>query len=73
MKNMTLRLDDQDAAILEMIARAEGRTVADVLREAVDHLILQRRRTPEFMAKLRHSVDESARLLSKFEEEKPNA
>lgn len=70
MKNMTLRLDDQDAAILEMIARIEGRPIADLLREAVERLIGQRGTDPEFMAQYHRSVEESSKLFERFSKDR---
>jgi DNA polymerase elongation subunit (family B) len=66
MKNMTLRLDDQDAAILEMIARIEGRPIAEVLRESVEWLIAQRAADAGFMAKYHQAVEESSKLFERF-------
>jgi hypothetical protein len=37
MKNMTLRLDDERAATLELIARAENKTVTDTDRDRRAH------------------------------------
>ena len=45
MKTMTLRLDDERAATLELMARAENKTVTDAVRTAIDEHIDARRPT----------------------------
>jgi Arc/MetJ-type ribon-helix-helix transcriptional regulator len=44
MKRTTIWLTPEDAAMIERLARAEGRTQADVIREAVRRLSAERRR-----------------------------
>jgi hypothetical protein len=52
-KNMTLRLDDERAAMLEMVARAEDKTMTDAVRDAIDAHIEARRSDQDFMERLR--------------------
>jgi predicted transcriptional regulator len=52
MKTMTLRLDDERAAALELMARAEEKTVTDTVRTAIDEHIEARRKDKAFMDRL---------------------
>ena len=52
-KTMTVRLDDDRAAQLEMVARADGQTLTDAMRAALDAHIETRRRDENFMSRLR--------------------
>lgn len=65
-KNLTVRLDDQLAADTEALARVEGKslneTVKDALREAVD----RRRRDPKFKSRVRRIIEEDRELLERL-------
>lgn len=52
-KTMTLRLDDERAATLELVARADDQTVTDAVRAAIDEHIERRRADKDFMERLR--------------------
>lgn len=52
-KTMSLRLDDERAATLEILARAEDQSLTDAVRDAIDARIEERRRDADFMAKLK--------------------
>ncbi len=47
-KNLLLRLDPGLAECLETVAEVEGRSVSDVVREAITALVEQRRGQPVF-------------------------
>jgi predicted transcriptional regulator len=53
MKSMTLRLDDERAATLELMARAENKTVSETIRAAIDEHIEARRKDKGFMERLK--------------------
>jgi predicted transcriptional regulator len=62
-KNIVLRLDPELAERLQTVADVEGRSVSDVLREAVAELVEQRRRDERFIRLLEENVARHQRLL----------
>ncbi len=48
-KNLLLRLDPDLAERLQTVAEVEGRSVSDVVREAITALVEQRRRDKRFL------------------------
>jgi predicted transcriptional regulator len=48
-KNLLLRLDHDLAGRLQTVAEVEGRSVADVVREAITALVKQRRGDKRFL------------------------
>lgn len=62
-KNIVLRLDPELAERLQTVADVEGRSVSDVLREAVASLVAQRRRDERFIRLLEENVARHQRLL----------
>ncbi len=48
-KNLLLRLDPGLAERLQTVAEVEGRSVSDVVREAITALVEQRRRDKRFL------------------------
>jgi predicted transcriptional regulator len=65
-KSMTLRLDDERAATLELIARAEDKTMTDAVRAAIDALIEDRRKDKEFMERLRERHERERALYERL-------
>jgi Arc/MetJ-type ribon-helix-helix transcriptional regulator len=65
-KAMTLRLPPDQAAELEAVARADGKTVSEAVREAIDELIDRRRRDKEFRARLRVMIEEDRAILERL-------
>ena len=65
-KNMTLRLDDERAAMLEMVARAEDQSVTDTVRAAIDAHIEARRKDAEFMDRLRRRHEQETELYERL-------
>jgi predicted transcriptional regulator len=51
-KTMSLRLDDEQAATLELIARADDQSMTEAIRVAIDEHIKTRRADKAFMARL---------------------
>ncbi len=62
-KNIMLRLDPELAERLQAVADVEGRSVSDVLREAVAKLIEQRRKDKRFIRLLEENLARHQRLL----------
>jgi predicted DNA-binding protein len=62
-KNIMLRLDPELAERLRVVADVEGRSVSDVLREAVAKLIEQRRKDKRFIRLLEENLARHQRLL----------
>lgn len=63
MKNMTLRLDEDVAATVQTIAEAEGATVSDVIRTAINEHVDRRKADPEFQKLLKRNMERHAHLL----------
>jgi hypothetical protein len=61
-KTMTLRLDDERAAMLELVARADEKSLTDAVRDAIDRHIEERRNDVEFRERLRQR-HEAERVL----------
>ena len=62
-KNIVLRLDQELAERLQTVADVEGRSVSDVLREAVARLVEERRGDQRFLKLLEENVARHQRLL----------
>jgi predicted transcriptional regulator len=62
-KNIMLRLDPELAERLQTVAEVEGRSVSDVLREAVARLVEERRRDERFLRLLEDNLARHQRLL----------
>ena len=65
-KNLLLRLDPDLAERLQTVAEVEGRSVSDVVREAITELVEQRRRDKRFLRLLDDSLarhQEALKLL----------
>ena len=63
MKTTSLRLDDEQARALDALARTEGTSVSEVIREAINDRIAKRRADEAFQAKLRQTMEESREAL----------
>lgn len=55
-KNLLLRLDPGLAGSLETVAEVEGRSVSDVVREAITTLVEQRRSDKQFLRLLEDNL-----------------
>jgi predicted DNA-binding protein len=62
-KNMVLRLDPGLAEQLQLVAEAEGRSVSDVVREAIAEAVERRRGDDEFIRPLEENLRRHQRLL----------
>ena len=64
-----LRLEPELAERLRVVADVEGRSVSDVLREAVTKLIEQRRKDKRFIGLLEANLTRHQRLLEALRDE----
>jgi hypothetical protein len=65
-KNMTVRLPDELAADTEALARAEGQSVNETVKQALAEAVERRRKDPEFRARLRRIIEEDRELLERL-------
>lgn len=72
-KNIMLRLDPELAERLQAVADVEGRSVSDVLREAVAKLIEQRRKDKRFIRLLEENLARHQRLLKALRDQDSGA
>lgn len=70
-KNMVLRLDPALAERLEAVAEVEGRSVSDVVREAITALVEARGRDKQFIQLLEDNLARHQRLLEALREDRP--
>jgi predicted transcriptional regulator len=65
-KNMTVRLDDELAADTEALARAEGKSLNEIVRQALREAVERRRKDPKFKARVRRIIEEDRELLERL-------
>jgi predicted transcriptional regulator len=65
-KTMTLRLSDELAADLEVMARVDDVPVSEAIRVAIDERIRARRDDKQFQARLRRLMAENQRALERL-------
>jgi predicted transcriptional regulator len=65
-KNLTVRLDDELAADTEALARAEGRSLNETVKEALREAAERRRQDPEFKARLQRIIEQDRELLKRL-------
>ncbi len=65
-KNLTVRLDDELAADTEALARAEGQSLNETVRQALVEAVERRRNDPEFKKRLRRIIEEDRELLERL-------
>jgi predicted DNA-binding protein len=65
-KAMTLRLPADKAAELEAVARADQKPVSEVVRDAIDKMIEERRNDKEFQDRLRAMIKEEQQVLARL-------
>ncbi|MQA73673.1 MAG: ribbon-helix-helix protein, CopG family [Solirubrobacterales bacterium] len=63
---MTVRLDEDLAADTEALARAEGKSLNETVKEALRAAVERRRKDPEFKARLRRIIEEDRELLERL-------
>lgn len=65
-KNLTVRLDDDLAADVEALARAEGHSLNETVKVALREAVERRRRDPKFKERLRRIIEEDRELLERL-------
>jgi hypothetical protein len=65
-KTMTLRLDDERAATLELVAKADNHTITEAVRAAIDTHIEDRRRDKAFVERLRQRHQQEQALYERL-------
>jgi len=65
-KNMTLRLPKSQADELEAVARAEGMTVSDAVREAITEHIDRKRKDKAFRERLKAVMERDHEILDRL-------
>ena len=66
LKAMTLRLRREQAAELEAVAAADGVSVSDAVRAAIDAHIDARRADSAFQERLRRNLEEQREILERL-------
>jgi Arc/MetJ-type ribon-helix-helix transcriptional regulator len=69
-KNLLLRLDPDMAERLQTIAEVEGRSVSEVVREAIAELVKQRRRDKRFLRLLDENLARHRQAIELFRDER---
>ncbi|HEY2217319.1 MAG TPA: hypothetical protein VGH21_07470 [Solirubrobacteraceae bacterium] len=67
-RTMTLRLSDEQAATLDLVARADDQTVTEAVRSAIDAHIEARRRDDDFKERLRLRHEQERALYERLSE-----
>ncbi len=65
-KNLTVRLDDDLAADTEALARVEGKSVNETVKDALRESVERRRTDPVFRARIRRIIEEDRELLERL-------
>ena len=65
-KNLTVRLPDELAADAAAVARVEGISVNEAVKQALVEAIERRRKDPKFRANLRRIVRQDQELLQRL-------
>jgi len=65
-KNLTVRLPDDLAADTEALARVEGKSVNETIKDALAAAVEQRRRDPKFKQRIRKIIEEDRELLERL-------
>jgi predicted DNA-binding protein len=66
LKSYTLRLPADQAAALEVVARADEKSVNAEVREAIDRHIEERRQDPAFQARVREFMETQSEVLKRL-------
>ena len=65
-KNLTVRLDDELAADTEALARAEGQSINETVKQALKETVERRRRDPKFKARVKRIIEQDRELLERL-------
>jgi uncharacterized protein (DUF1778 family) len=70
-KNLLLRLDPELAERLQTVAEVEGRSVSDLVREAIAKLVEQRRSDKRFLRLLDDNLARHQQALKLLRDDQP--
>ena len=65
-KNITVRLPDDLAADVEALARVEGKSLNETVKQSLAETVAQRRKDPEFKARVARIIEEDRELLERL-------
>lgn len=65
-KNLTVRLDDDLAADTEALARAEGKSLNETVKQALREAVERRQKDPAFRRRIRQIIEEDRELLERL-------
>jgi predicted transcriptional regulator len=65
-KTMTLRLDDELGAMLELVARVDEQSLNETVRAAIDAHVAERRSDEAFKVRLRKRHEKDAALYQRL-------
>lgn len=65
-KHFTVRLPDDVAADAEAVARAEGTSLNETIKEALVEAVDRRRKDPAFKKRLRQIIEQDRELLERL-------
>jgi len=65
-KNLTIRIPDDVAANAEAIARVDGVSLNETVKQSLVETIERRRQNPEFKARLKKIIEEDRELLERL-------
>jgi hypothetical protein len=65
-KNLTIRLPDEVAADAEALARVEGTSLNEMVKQALIEAVERRRNDPKFRARLAKVIEEDRQLLERL-------
>ena len=65
-KNITVRLPNDLAADAEALARVEGKSLNETVKQSLADTVAQRRKDPEFKARVARIIEEDRELLERL-------
>jgi predicted transcriptional regulator len=65
-KNLTIRLPDELAADAEALARVEGKSLNETVKQSLIEAVERRRNNPKFKARLAKIIKEDRELLERL-------
>lgn len=65
-KNFTVRLPDDLAADAEAVARADGTSLNETIKEALSEAVERRRKDPAFKKRVRELIEHDRELLERL-------
>jgi hypothetical protein len=65
-KNFTVRLPDELAADAEALARVEGLSLNETIKQALTESIERRRKDPKFKARIKQIIQEDREILDRL-------